>query len=178
LREKKLKWAKPPALDSSGHIVFDEVQVCGVDGKGVGVIAKKQLNPGLIFGYGGRVITKSEMTNRAKTLNQGRYVLEGNSDTYFDAHPRLSSRDHEKWVGSKVNEPSNGESFNFVFGNCVPRLPGEWEPHLVPCGLVLCVVRNINKGEELTALYGWSSRIYKKSKKPRHDVTGKFVIKK
>jgi hypothetical protein len=85
-------------------------------------------------------------------------VLEVNSDTYVDAHPQLSSRDHEKWVGSKVNEPLNGESFNCVFGDCVSRLPGEWEPHLVPCGLVLCVVRSINKGEELTALYGWSSR--------------------
>jgi hypothetical protein len=90
LAEKKLKRAKSPALDSSGHTVFGDVQVCGVDGKDLGVIAKKQLNPGLIFGYGGRVITKSEMTNSTKTLNKGYYVLVGHSDTYVDAHLRLS----------------------------------------------------------------------------------------
>ena len=87
--------------------------------------------------------------------------MKAENGNYVDTQPRLNPDRQKLWIGSKANEPTEGEVFNCVFGENISILPGAWDLEIVPLGLVLCVMRPISRGEELTAMYGWSNRIYK-----------------
>ena len=75
LREKKLKWASVPAMTPTGILRSAEVELRGISGKGIGVFAKKSIDRGTIFGYGGVQVSRDYFIAQQKKSNRIIYHL-------------------------------------------------------------------------------------------------------
>ena len=89
------------------------MELRGISGKGIGVFAKKSIDRGTIFGYGGVQVSRDYFIAQQKKSNRIIYVISLTSGAYIDAHPSCG-QNNVLWIGSKVNEPSDGEAFNCV----------------------------------------------------------------
>ena len=99
LREKKLKWASVPAMTPTGILRSAEVELRGISGKGIGVFAKKSIDRGTIFGYGGVHVCSDYFRANQKRLSRVSYVILLSSGAYIDPHPSCG-QNHVLWIGS------------------------------------------------------------------------------
>ena len=70
LREKKLKWASVPAITPTWILRSAEVELRGISGKGIGIFAKKSIDRGTIFGYGGVHVCSDYFRANQKRLSR------------------------------------------------------------------------------------------------------------
>lgn len=177
-----------PVLDSqSGDFAWDGFSVIPIPGKGLGVVTTRSFGKRFIgyrLPYGGVVIDSAiEHANLAKNAGRGfaafkngalDFILEGNvvKDevvSWLDAHPRryLPGMPKNAWLGSLVNEPSEGQCYNCHY----EILPGTQRRHCPDYEYlnrdvigVVVIDKVLKKGEELCISYygNNSTRVYKR----------------
>ena len=99
-----------------------DVRAAEIRGKGMGVVACRDLPPNSRLAYVGRTIDRralqrlSERAKREPARRLTAYLMaEGRAGFYIDAHPRLPERT-ASWIAGLVNEPARGETANMIIG--------------------------------------------------------------
>jgi len=131
-----------------------DVRAAAISGKGMGVVACRDLPPNSRLAYVGRIIDRpalQRLCERAKREPARRltaYLMaEGRAGFYIDAHPRRRERT-ASWIAGLVNEPARGATANMIIGR--QRLAHD-NGLIRP---VLITVRCVKAGDELTIKYG------------------------
>lgn len=145
-----------------------------VEGKGLGVIARRSLPPGLLIPYGGVPVEAQEVRNLRK--NSGRksnpsdYIVAnkwdscGNEIAWVDGRIRRYPDNRPKfvWIATFCNEPSNpGDQYNAKLV-AFPRDSFIKEYPDVSCDSRVFVqtMKPVPKGAEILVDYHWSRRRY------------------
>ena len=63
------------------------MELRGISGKGIGIFAKKSIDRGTIFGYGGVHVCSDYFRANQKRLSRVSYVILLSSGAYIDPHP-------------------------------------------------------------------------------------------
>jgi hypothetical protein len=176
-------FVKTPKLDKNkSSYVWESVEIkqSSIEGRGLGLFAKKALRVNTMIPYGGYIVT--DICNLLKKISTSSYlVFCGDKDTplWRDGNPKLIKNEPTgTWVGCAVNEASgNEEEFNarlFLWdGKTRQKVPKY--PNTVASNQVFIQIKSkIAIGEEIFAFYHWNktqqlSRGYQSKPKPEWD---------
>ncbi len=166
----------------NGSYAWDSVQIKEDKNKSFGLYASKPVKHGLALPYGGIVI--DELAKNNLETHSRRFKADGTCNTnadylivasqeaniFINGHPNIYKKlnpdsPNHAWIGTYCNEPSKHERANceliFLPTNIdIQSIPNY--PHISKEYLVLVhVVFDLEKGEELLLKYGWSESRYK-----------------
>ena len=130
---------------SNGQYNYPEVEITEIPKKGLGVVAKINLNIGFKIPYGGKQITEKEKTYLQKKgrLNYvakvGNLMYNGDPAIYPENLPKFG------WVGSLVNEPGKLEKANSVLKKDKDSI-------------IIELVEDVPSGQEIMIHYNWRAK--------------------